>query len=82
MPTHTPLNQKLLDYHIQFALVHFSLFFESHDFTECLKLLMFPEKYKCMILYIVQQMVGFVIYSCNKSEPKFIQVVTVGFIPT
>lgn len=43
MPTHTPLNQKLLDYHIQFALVHFSLFFEFHDFTECLKLLMFPE---------------------------------------
>lgn len=31
-----------------------------------------------MILYIVQQMVGFVIYSRDKSEPKFIQVVTVG----
>lgn len=44
MPTYPSLNQKLLDYHIQFAL--FLLVFDSfafHDFTENLKLLVFPE---------------------------------------
>lgn len=77
MPTYPSLNQKLLDYHIQFALFLFSLFsFASHDFTENLKLLMFLEN--IMHDFIHSHKWWLVICSCNESEPKSNQVVNVG----